>query len=110
MFFGVDEEETNPDERATQLRAAALISGVMWHASITLVDKLFEDVGRVHAQPHGQWAEIVEDTNVLLGCQHDSGVMSHPGSRTSSQQRRWTSQTVSAVAGRRSPASRMSWH
>ena len=65
MCFGVDEEETNPDARATQLRDASLVSGVMWHASITLVDKLFEDVGRVHAQPHGQWAEIVEDTDVL---------------------------------------------
>jgi hypothetical protein len=65
MLFGVDSEETNPDTRATQLRDAALLSGVMWHASITLVDKAFEDVVLVHAQPHSQWAEIVDDTDVL---------------------------------------------
>jgi hypothetical protein len=65
MFFGVDEAETNPGERARQLREAALVSGVMWHASVTLVDKLFEDVGRVHAQPDGEWSEVVDETEVL---------------------------------------------
>jgi hypothetical protein len=65
ILFGVDEAETSPDVRARQLREAALLGGVMWHAAITVVDKLFEDVGHVHAQPHGRWAEIVDDTHVL---------------------------------------------
>jgi hypothetical protein len=65
LLLGVDDAETNPDERARQLRGAALLSGVMWHASITMVDKLFEDVGRVHAHAHGRWREIVDDTEVL---------------------------------------------
>lgn len=64
-YFGVDSEETNPDTRAAQLRDAALLSGLTWHASITLVDKAFEDVVLVHAKTHSQWAEIVDDTDVL---------------------------------------------
>lgn len=64
-MLGVDDEERDPDARARQLRDAARTSGVMWQASITFVDKVFEDVGRVHAQPHGQWSEIVDDTEIL---------------------------------------------
>ena len=61
----MDSTETNPDARATQLRDAALISGALWHASISMLDKLFDDVGLVDAQPRGPWAEIVNDTYEL---------------------------------------------
>lgn len=65
VFFGADPDERDPDVRAAQLHSAALIGGVLWEASVTLIDQLFDDVAMLRVSTSDDWAELIDETAIL---------------------------------------------
>lgn len=58
-------DEVGPHERGESLRQAALLAGCLWHASVVLIDGLFDDVEQMRSQQDSDWAAAVDDTEVL---------------------------------------------
>ena len=46
-----DDEEQSPDEREQRNREWVLVKGLLWHASNTIIDGLFDDIARLGVEP-----------------------------------------------------------
>lgn len=58
-------DEVGPHERGESLRQAALLAGCLWHASVVLIDGLFDDVEQMRSRRDSDWVAAVDGTVVL---------------------------------------------
>lgn len=66
-LLGYDPQETDPDLRATTLRHARLLAGLLWRAGSDLVELLAEDLVVVATTDPQEIEQVVAESAVLVG-------------------------------------------